>query len=250
MSLLKFFLVALSCVGALASCLGQDGTPSIKVHKASSAIVVDGRLDDAWKKASPMAIQHYYHLESPTDKQETYIRILWDEGHIYFFFEAKDQFITAREYLRDGQPYFDDCGEVFLIPVEDKIDLHFGYEVNLFLTSNDFVFLNSFYEDMQVVLKAYDPVFEVAVQIDGTLNDATDLDTGWTMEMAIPIQAFRTVGKFSPLQSGAKWAFMIVRQDRNDPTGNRRSTSTLFPLSPTEFNVHDPQYFGLMEFVE
>ncbi len=255
---LRLLILAI-LICATQACTAQQSRPKavrpkgdlIQVSKATSALVIDGKLTEAdWKKTRPYLLDHFYRVEQLSDKQETRASMLWDENYLYFSFEAEDQFITAREKDRDGTPYFDDCAEVFLIPTADKINFHFGFEVNLYKTSNDFVFLNSFYDDYNVVVKAYDPDFEVGISIDGTLNDNSDIDRGWTMEIAIPITALRTVGKFKPLTSGTKWAFLLVRQDRNDPEGDRRSTSTLYSLSQNFKDVHDPQFFGLMEFVD
>jgi len=49
----------------------------------------------------------------------------------------------------------------------------------------------------------------VEVGIDGTLNDNSDLDVGWTMEMAIPLKLFRGMDKFSPVMEGNKWAYGV-----------------------------------------
>lgn len=228
-----------------------DRDKVIPVHRATAPIRIDGQLNDPdWETAEVFSFSAFYRVETPTDQQETKVRMLWDDTHLYVSFEAEDQFLTAREQNRDGEPYLDDCAEVFLIPTRDKINLHFGYEVNLYHTSNDFVFLNDFYQAGRAVIKSYDPEFEVASLIDGTLNDNSDRDRGWTMEFAIPTQALRTVSQFSPLALGSQWAFLLVRQDRNEATGDRRSTSTLFPLAKEFKDVHDPQYFVLMEFVE
>ena len=175
--------------------------------------------------------------------------MLWDEENLYVFFTCQDQFITAREKTRDGQPYFDDCAEIFLIPSTEKIAMHLGYEVNLYKTSNDFVFLNDILKNEPLVVKSFNPDFQVAVTIDGTINDNSDIDKGWTMEMAIPLTNFHINGPISPVKEGVKWAFLALRQDRNDADGNRRSTSTLFPLSPESPNVHDPKTFGHLQFV-
>ncbi len=87
------------------------------------------------------------------------------------------------------------------------------------------------------------------MNINGTLNDNSDIDTGWSMEMAIPLTNFRKLTELNPIKTGTKWAFLAVRQDRNDITGDRRSTSTIFPIFDIEKSVHQPNRFGLMEFI-
>ncbi|MDC0584740.1 carbohydrate-binding family 9-like protein [Bacteroidales bacterium] len=222
----------------------------INVPKASSNITVDGKLDEkCWQKSPVHTFNHFYNVDKPTDKQTATFRMLWDDVNLYLFYQCNDQYITAREKVWDGAPYLDDCAEIFILPTTDKINMHFGYELNLYKVANDFVFLNDFYKNERIAVKAYNPDYEVAVTIDGTLNDNSDKDKGWTMEMAIPIKAFYTAGQLTPFSEGAVWRFIAVRQDRNDAEGERRSTSTNFPIHPKKVDVHDPKYFGLMKFV-
>jgi hypothetical protein len=130
------------------------------------------------------------------------------------------------------------------------LDTHIGYELNINKASNDFVYFNDFYQDKSAVLKTFNPEFDVEVTYDGTLNDDTDVDQGWNMELAIPIANFDGLAKFVPVKTGNRWAFLAVRQDRNDVEGNRRSTSTIFPIYDISKNVHQANRFGLMEFVD
>ena len=99
-------------------------------------------------------------------------------------------------------------------------------------------------------MKSWDPDFLVGLSIDGTLNDNSDIDRGWTMEMTIPLKLFAGMERFSPVKAGSSWTFLAIRQDRNDPGGNRRSASTIFPQEAPLVSVHDPATFGQMVFVE
>ncbi len=239
------YVVLLASLG-----LAAATPPAFKVSQASQPIQVDGKLDADWEKTEVRTFDFYRRDESPSDRQKSKFRMLWDADNLYVFFECSDRFITARETERDGQPYFDDCAEIFLIPANAQLDMHYGFELNLYMASNDFIFLNNFHEGKHALIKSYDPEFDVAVTIEGTLNDNSDEDTGWTMELAIPLKLFNGIDSFSPVAPGNRWAFQAIRQDRNDATGNRRSWSTLFELDPDHPNVHEPEDFGFLEFVE
>ncbi len=217
---------------------------ALQVNKTSSKITIDGRADEAsWQNAKAHSFENFYKFEKPSDKQNSRFKMLWDEEHIYFFFECDDQFITAREQNQDGEPYFDDCAEIFLIPKDAKINMHLRYEVNLYKSSNDFVFINDIYDNENFVVKSFNPDFDVEVTVNGSINDNSDIDKGWTMEFAIPISNFHINEPTTPIQEGAKWAFLALREERNDPMSNRRSTSTLFTLKPENQNVHYPKSF-------
>ena len=229
--------------------LGEQ--PIFKVSKASEPIIVDGKMEEeSWGNTEVRELGYFYNVEKVDDDQQSSFRMLWDAQNLYLFYQMKDKYLTARETARDGEPYLDDCAEIFLITAPDSLDTHFGYELNLNKASNDFIYFNDFYEGKDLAFKAYDPEFEVEVTYNGTVNDNSDIDIGWTMEMAIPIANFGSLGQVRPVASGNRWAFLAVRQDRNDATGNRRSTSTIFPIYDISKNVHQANRFGLLEFVE
>ncbi len=119
----------------------ESPTAPFKASKATVPIAIDGVLDAAWMGTEVGTLDHYRRYEKASDRQQTSFRMMWDEENLYVFFECKDRYITARETKRDGQPYFDDCAEIFLIPAPARLDMHYGFEVNLYKASNDFIFL-------------------------------------------------------------------------------------------------------------
>ena len=249
--IILFFLPAISGVAQSEKKLSLGEQPIYKVSKTLEPIIVDGIMNERiWSKAEARTLDYYYRVEAPSDQQKTTFRMLWDEENMYVFFQCEDAYLTARETKRDGQPYFDDCAEIFLIPAPDSLDTHFGFELNLYKASNDFIYFNDYYKSQDAVFRAYNPDFKAEVTFDGTVNDNSDQDKGWTMELAIPLSAFGALGLIEPVEEGKRWAFLAVRQDRNDPDGDRRSTSTLFPIYDISKNVHQVNRFGLMEFVE
>ena len=250
--LMFYFLIGTSKVIAQSDkklSLGEQ--QNFKVSKTSETMVIDGKMNETiWNKTEVRTLDYFYRIDKPTDQQKTSFRMLWDKAKLYVFFEMEDQFLTVRETERDGEPYLDDCAEIFFITAPDSLDTHFGYELNLNKASNDFIYFNDYYKGKDVVYKLFNPDFEVEVTYDGTINDNSDVDKGWTMELAIPISNFGELGQIVPLKSGTQWAFLAIRQDRNDAAGNRRSTSTIFPIYDISKNVHQPNRFGLLEFVD
>jgi hypothetical protein len=222
-----------------------------KVSKANEAIVVDGKMDEvAWSKTEARSFDYIYNVEKPSDHQKTTFRMLWDKKSLYLFYNFEDKYLTARETKRDGTPFLDDCAEIFIIPVPDSLDTHFGFEVNMYKAANDILYFNNYYKGNNVGLKSFNPDFKTAVTFNGTINDNSDEDKGWTMEMEIPLSVFGFLGEIVPVEKGNTWAFLAIRQDRNDLEGKRRVTSTIFPIYDIKKNVHQPNRFGLMEFVD
>lgn len=141
-----FFLIAGSCLFAQQEKRFSFGEQEIfKASKANSPITIDGRIDEeAWLKSESRSLDYHYRVEKPTDQQHTVFRMLWDEENLYVFFDCQDQYITARETKRDGRPYLDDCAEIFLISAPDSCNMHYGFELNLYKASNDFIYIHHF----------------------------------------------------------------------------------------------------------
>ena len=249
--LLCFLIGTLTVLSQSDKKLSLGEQPIFKVSKTNQEIIVDGEMkEEIWTHTEARTFDNFYRIDQPDDRQQTTFRMLWDEKNLYLFYQMEDKYLTARVTKRDGEPYLDDCAEIFFITVPDSLDTHIGYELNLYKASNDFVYFNDFYQGQHGILKTFNPDFEVEVSYNGTLNDNSDVDAGWTMELAIPISNFDGLGTLVPVQSGNKWAFLAIRQDRNDAEGNRRSTSTIFPIYDISKNVHQANRFGLMEFVD
>lgn len=229
-----------------------DSRPIYKVLKTTDSIVPDGKLkESAWNKAEARSLDYFYKVETKNTHQKTVYRMLWDEENLYLFFECEDEFITARETQRDGKPFFDDCAELFLIPAPKPLNTHIALEVNLNKAKNDVLFINDFEEGKNIVAKWYNPEYKVGVQIDGTVNNNADKDKGWTMEFKIPFNVLWGLDRAYPVKKGTQYMFLAIRQDRNTLEGEKRSTTTIFPVDDIETkDVHQPNMFGILELAE
>ena len=223
--------------------------PLYHVAKAKGPIVADGKMDEPdWENAEIRSLGYFFRRNEPLEKQNGKFRMLWDDSNLYLFYEMEDSSLTARETRYDGATYLDDCAEFFCLPVPDSLYMHFGFEVNITKVKFDYIVLWQFVNIRSIFIPDYNPEYEIGVTLDGTINDETDTDKGWTMEYAIPLKAFS--GFNTRRLAGSKWAFQAVRQDRNQVNDRFRSTSTLFPTYDVILDVHPPYRFGLMEFME
>jgi hypothetical protein len=79
------------------------------------------------------------------------------------------------------------------------------------------------------------PGLQTAVQIEGTLNNNSDVDRGWTAEIALPWAGMKTLAsdKRLPPRPGDVWRMDFSRFQAFDPQGK--------PLDPSAgwaFNRH------------
>lgn len=227
--------------------LGEQ--PIYKTMKTTDSFIADGKMDEpSWKNAEVRTLDYFFRRDKPADEQKTKFRMLWDNKNLYLFYEFEDSSLTAKETQHDGRTYLDDCAEFFVLPVADSLNMHYGFEVNVTKIKYDYIVLWQFHNNRSVFIPGYDPDYSVGVTYKGTINDDTDIDEGWTMEFIIPLTAFQ--GFNTRNLTGKQWAFQVVRQDRNLVDDRFRSTATLFPTYDIRLDVHPPNRFGLMEFVE
>jgi hypothetical protein len=227
--------------------IGQQ--PVYQVFRAKGPVTVDGKLDEAtWKDAEVQSFNYFYRGDKPYEKQNSEFRMLWDDENLYLFYICQDTSLTARETKPDGRPYLDDCAEFFCLPIPDSLNFHFGFEINITKAAYDYVMLWKYFNNRHFFVPGYNPAYKYEVTYDGTINNDKDKDKMWQMEIAIPWVAFSNfTGR---PRAGAKWAFQAVRQDRNFVDDRFRSTSTLFPIYDIKLDVHQPNRFGIMEFMD
>lgn len=224
--------------------------PVYKVCRAASSIIVDGRMDeDSWKNAEVQSFNYFYRADKPSENQASKFRMLWDDQNFYLFYQFEDTSLTAREMNFDGRPYLDDCAEFFCVPIPDSVNIHFGFEININKAKYDYVMLWNYFNNRHVFIRDYNPEYKLEVTYDGTINNDKDKDKMWQMEIAIPMTAFTNFQMMARPKAGVRWAFQAVRQDRNFVDDKFRSTSTLYPVYDIKLDVHQPNRFGILEFI-
>lgn len=232
--------------GAGAEPLVPDpGTPTYECRRATGPIVVDGRLDDdAWRNAPATRpfVFPWAELQADGPHQKTVARLLWDDEYLYVAFECEDTDITAVHTHRDDPTYEDDCVEIFIAPAPERSRFYFGFEMNAKGVLYDY-----FYATPQALITQYDAVgVQLRTHIDGTLNDPTDTDRGWTLEMAIPFSNFKGLMRGDRPNVGDVWRINLNRIDGTEP---HRVVSQWSPSGRERPSVHRPEGFGALVFV-
>jgi len=86
----------------------------------------------------------------------------------------------------------------------------------------------------------------VAAQCDGTLNNWTDRDSGWTAEMAMPVKDLTARGE--PFGPGASWRILVARYNYSRHLTQGRELSMTPQLSAT--NYHLREEYAVLRFVK
>jgi hypothetical protein len=121
----------------------------------------------------------------PAPTWETGAKLLWDDEYFYVAAYLEEPHIWATLTERDAIIYHDHDFEIFLDPEGDAVG-YYEFEVNALGTMFD-LYLNRPYRDGGTADISWDAEgLRWAVHLDGTLNDPTDNDRGWSVEIAIP----------------------------------------------------------------
>ena len=219
--------------------------PSYTIERVSSGITVDGRADEEdWKAAAPIELIVPWLHDAAEPVQETEVRMLWSATDLFIVYKCADPYIGAEIRDHDGATYLEDTVEIFATPNPDHVFNYYGYEMNVLETLLDYV---TFWRDGQRLTGGAGWQSEgvrIATTIDGTLNDHSDRDTGWVLEIAIPFDNFRHLGGRIPPRDGDRW-----RLNLNRCAGRKAGQYAMWSDSGTpKPQFHVPERFGIAVF--
>jgi hypothetical protein len=222
-------------------------------------MVLDGTLkSDAWKDA-PWSLDFVDILGDRGRKPwlRTRVKMLWDDDFLYIGAELEEPHLWATLTEHGSVVFQDNDFEVFVDPDGDNHN-YFEYEINALGTDWDLQLVKP-YRDGGPALDAWDgPVVRKAVFLDGTLNDPSDTDLGWSLELAFPWSAFAQHAKAAcPPRPGDQWRmnFSRVQWDLRIVDG----VYSKVPDAPEHnwvwspqgaVDMHRPELWGYVQFAE
>ena len=268
-SLFGFFIILLS----IASC-SREPSPVIEfdfsqelveskqyiVAKANEKMKIDGIEEEAAWENAPFTT-NFIDIEGiKKPKFKTNAKMLWDEQFLYVFAYMEEPHIWADIDKRDAVIYYNNDFEVFIDPNGDSHQ-YAEIEINALGTEWDLL-LNRPYRSAGFPNSNWNlPGLKTAVHIEGSLNDPSDIDSFWTVEMAIPMKGLinlkdkpRTLPK-----DGEQWRLNFSRVewdfDLKDHQYSRKKVGEkLLPeynwvwSEQKVINMHEPEKWGYIQF--
>ena len=209
-------------------------SPSTRPFACPGRLAIDGRLDEtAWVDA--VKTTPFVELISgDATEHETRGALLWDDENLYVGFWVAEPNVEARFRRRDAPIYRENDVELFIAGK----DAYYEFEINALGTIYEAFFVwrdayeqGGYEEDPQlargvrrsqpfngvgftkhprggrIAFLGYDlPKLRTAVHVNGTLNDDSDTDEGWTVEMALPWESMKWLahgdGRALPPEAG------------------------------------------------
>ena len=226
-------------------------------YRAAGPIQVDGRLDEAAWQTAPWT-DPFVDIEGdvkPKPRFQTRVKMLWDDQFFYVGALLEEPHVWATLTKHDSVIFQDNDFEIFIDPDGDNHE-YYEIEINALNTEWD-LFLRKPYRDGGPAINEWEiPGLKTAVHVDGTLNNASDADTSWSVEFAIP---WKVLGEFAhrpaPPRDGDQWRVNFSRvewqhqivdgQDRKVPN----TTEDNWVWSPQgAIDMHRPERWGYVQF--
>jgi Carbohydrate family 9 binding domain-like len=233
-------------------------------RRAVGPIKVDGRLDDpSWADADWTEV--FGDIEGaakPVPRYRTRVQMLWDDQYLYIGAYLEEPHVWATLVERDSIIFEDNDFEVFIDPDGDTHD-YYELEMNALNTVWDLLLVRP-YRDGGPAVHSWDiQGLKTGVHVMGTLNDPSDRDKAWTVEIALPFAVLKECIPGKPLRpaAGDEWRvnFSRVEYHLDVEQGayvKAKDSGTGRPLPEDNWtwtpqgviNIHYPEMWGYVQF--
>lgn len=230
------------------------------VAKSTEPIVIDGKADDvAWNNA-PFTSSFIDIEGKKAPKFETKAKMLWDEDHLYIYAYMEEPHVWGDITTRDAIIYLNNDFEVFIDPSGDGFN-YGEIEINALNTVWDLFLDRPYRVGGKANFQWNLDELESAVYVNGSLNDHSDEDSYWSLEIAVPLKPFiqlKNRPKTKP-KEGEQWRLNFSRVEWDyEISDNTYQRKTLDGKIQPEFNwvwsnqqainMHVPEKWGFIQF--
>ena len=259
--LILLFILNCSSEKPIVNVISQELPKNYIAYYINEKITIDGKDEEnVWKEA--LWSDSFIDIEGvKIPKFKTQFKTLWDEENLYFYSKMEDPHIWGNLKQRDTIIYYNNDFEIFIDPNGDTHN-YMEIEINALNTVWD-LFLTKPYRNKATVLNQWDlKGLQSSVYVSGTLNDSSDIDKFWTVEIAIPWDSIREeTGKKLPILDQT-WRFNFSRVhwdfDLNDDLYYRKKNTKSKFLPPYNWvwsphgviNMHEPEKWGFIHFAK
>jgi len=230
------------------------------VCKTQTPLKIDGIADEEAWEAVPFT-NSFIDIEGvKTPKYDTKIKMLWDEQFFYVYAQLMEPHIWANLYQRDTVIFYNNDFEVFLDPSMDTYN-YGEIEINAINTVWDLNLDKPYRVNGNADNSWNLDSIKTAIQIYGTLNNPNDIDSCWTVEMAIPIdrmmelkyakEKFPADGEQWKVNfSRVEWDFDLTdgKYDRKKVDGKYLPEYNWVWSNQGVINMHEPEKWGIVQF--
>ncbi len=267
---------------------GRYGCPEEELarytcYRAQGPVSIDGNLDKRLWAAAPRSGRFVDLVSGAPAWLDTRMAGLWDDENLYLTFWLEEPDVRAALTERDSFIWTENDLEVFIAGP----DCYYEFQVNalgtiyeVFYIWQDAYLRGGFSRKPEFDLAAHNadvlagfqdnsrhgrhprgkrwafldwdfPGLRWAVKVDGTLNDNSDLDRGWTVELAFPWKGMAGLAQGRPLppRDGDVWRMAFMRFEAAQAGGVRLKPDPGWALNRHGvYDSHIPECFSFIRF--
>jgi len=254
--------------------------PRYTAYRVSETIDIDGHLNEnAWKHVERST--SFKDLVHGTEtRYDTRAAVLWDNEFLYISYWVEEPKLQASLLDRDAPIYHDNDVEFFIA----GRDAYYEFEINTHGTIYEvfFIWQEAFekggyanfpeFDREQEKVKPFHgvaykphprgprigywnwdlPGLQSAVQYNGTLNDDSDIDQGWTVEIALPWNGLKALAmadqRSTPPEEGDIWRMDFSRFNQEKAPGPGKDSGGWAWSPHGVWDSHVPECFTIVQF--
>ena len=253
--------------------------------KTDEEIKIDGKLNEKSWETAPRSPRFVDLVTGQPGFWDTRIAALWNDNHLYIAFWIEEPDVKAEFTERDSPVYLENDVEVFIAGEDCYYEFQINalgtvYEVfyiwqdaytegSIFNTpefdlySRNVDVLGGFQDNLRykkhprgkrwAFLDWDFPGMKSAVHVDGTINDSSDVDMGWTVELAFPWSGMKTLAGKRPLppDDGDVWRMDFSRFNSLSFSGKQVNHSPGWAFNKHGvYDSHIPECFTFIHFTK
>lgn len=232
---------------------------SYTAYKTIGEIEVDGKgNEDSWQKA--LFSEDFIDIEGDKiPKYQTNIKMLYDTTYLYFYAKMEEPHVWGTLKERDTVIFYNNDFEIFIDPDGDTHN-YYEFEVNALNTVWDLLIIKPYREPAPVVDSWDIQGLKSSVYIEGSLNDPSDEDSFWSVEVAIPWKVLKEANVHQEIPENEFWRINFSRvnwdHDINNGTYSRKKDEQGNYLPEYNWvwspqyviNMHEPEKWGYVFF--
>ena len=211
----------------------QAELPEHTVRRTAGTILIDGILDEKDWEAAESFGDFKFPWWKEGEKEQTVAKMLWDDNFLYLSFSCEDKHIWADHYDSNTATCLDDCAEIFWDPNPETLGIYYMFEMSCI--GNSLNLYNNREKDYKKII-----VPHIAQTIKGTVNDDSDEDTRWVLEVAIRFSDYPDISNGKTPKDGDMWRIGLHRCGGK----TNEQFSQWSPSKTPSPNYHRPQDFG------
>jgi len=231
--------------------------------KSNSIIKIDGKIKNAeWGQIS--WTDDFVDIEGVVKlipEFRTRVKMQWDENYFYIAVELEEPHICATLTKNESVIFHDNDFEVFIDPDGDALN-YAEFEINAFATYWDLLMDKPYSKKGNANTEWNFNGIKKAVFIDGTINNPSDTDKKWTIEIAIPWSCFcddpinvkkpKSGENWRMNFSRVQWEYFIADEKYikriNQKTGKACAEKNYVWSPQGSINMHIPEKWGYVRF--